>query len=326
MANSLNGFLEVYAYKTIPAFIANMPPRDMYTEDFDSSIAQQGTAVITRIPTTVFGSSLNNLDSGWESQNATSSAVTVNLATSGGDHKFTTTQWATIGEQQLFNTFGGMLSARVANGITISLMNNVTTASFANVVTVNSSSLFSFTGSNSLQSVATSLSNLEIPQGNRYVVINPNAYQNLTSQLYQQYVYGDQSIVRYNGYQKADGTIINSANPGLYMAGFNAFPYARIGANGSLPYGGGKVAANGGLFGFAGHKSGLAFAARTPITQDIPLMETYNYTDPTSGFPVQFILAFDTAAPAIRLGVYSLFGSAVGNTNAIVPLISASGV
>lgn len=329
IANSLSGFLQVYAYKSLPAFLADLPPRDLFVENFDDSIANEGTAVVTRIPTTVFGGSLNNLDAGWANQSATASAVTVTLGTKGLDHTFNVTQWATIGEQQLLNTFANVLAKQVANGIAVSIMNNVTNSVYTNSVTVASSSLFTFTGSNSLQAISTTLDNLEIPQSERYAILTPNAYQSLIGSqgVYQQYVYGDPTIIRYNGFKDADGKALNSSNPGMYLAGFNTFKYARLNANtAKTPYGGATVSTNGGIIGFAGNKAGLAFAARTPVTINNPLVQTYTVVDPTSGFPLQFILAFDPSLPGWRVGVYSLFGSAQGNTNAIVPILATSGV
>jgi hypothetical protein len=43
--NSLAGFLAVYAQKSLTAFLADMPPRDLFTENFDDSIATGGVSV-----------------------------------------------------------------------------------------------------------------------------------------------------------------------------------------------------------------------------------------------------------------------------------------
>ena len=322
--NSLSGFLQVYAYKSLPAFLADMPPRSLFTEDFDSSIATVGTAVVTRIPTTVYSNSLNDLSLGWQNQTVTASSVTVTLATKGTDHKFNVTDWATIGEQQLLNTFANVCAKNTANGIAVSLFNLVTASQYTNTISIASMSNFTLTGSSGLQGIGATLDNLEIPQGERYAILTPNTYQAMIGQLYQTYVYGDQSLVRYNGFKNADGSIVNSTNPGLFAAGFNVFKYARLNSNTAiLPYGG--VVGGTTLAGFAGNKAGIAFAARVPVPINDPLFQTYTVIDPTSGFPLQFILALDPSIPGYRIGVYSLFGSAVGNTNAIVPILTTSG-
>jgi hypothetical protein len=246
--NSLAGFLQVYAYKALPAFVADLPPRDLFTENFDDSIATVGTAVITRIPTTQFGG-LNNLANGWESAAASASAVTVNLSSLGHDHLFDLTQWATVGEQQILNTFSNVLGKQVANGIAVNVMNNVTSSFYTNTVTLATSSLFTLTGATGMQGISNVLDNLEIPQSERYAVLTPNTYQALVSSnsVYQTLVYGDPTIVRYNGFKDADGKAINSANPGLYIAGFNTFKYARLNSTtATLPYGGDVVTSQGG--------------------------------------------------------------------------------
>ena len=99
-SNNINGVLQVYAFKSIPAFAADLPPRDLYTENYDESVAQVGSSVTTRVPTSQFGA-LNDLSNGWEKQQATSSAITATLKMLGHDHQFNVTEWDTIGEQQL---------------------------------------------------------------------------------------------------------------------------------------------------------------------------------------------------------------------------------
>lgn len=317
--NSLAGFLQVYALKSLPAFAADLPPRDLWTENFDSAIASEGTAVVTRIPTTVFGS-LNDLSSGWESQQASASAVTVTLKTKGHDHIFDLTQWATVGEQQLLNTFTNILAKQVANGITANVINNVSSSFYTNTYTVNSSSVYALADQ---QAIGAKLDNLEIPQSDRYVIMNPTAYQSMIGGMYQTYVYGDPTVVRYNGFKDVNGNALNSSNPGLYVAGFNTFKYPRF-TNSNLPYGGDYYTSGDTLIGFAGNKAGIAVAARTPVTVDTPLVQSYTVIEPTSGWPIQFIMAFDTSKPGWRIGIYTLFGSAQGNPKAIVPILSKS--
>lgn len=334
-ANSLNGFLQVYAYKTIPAFAADLPPRDLFTENFDASIANEGTAVITRIPTTVFGN-MNNLATGWEAQQATASQISATLATLGHDHEFNVTSWATIGEQQLLNTFTNILAKQVANGISVNVFNNVTNSFYTNTAYVASSSAFNFTnslvtstgtGSSGLQSISTLLDNLEIPQAERYAILNPTAYQGLVSSngLYNTLNYGNYDLIRYNGFKDVDGKAINSSYPGVNLAGFNIFKYPRINTTTAIrPYGGDVYSGGNVLAGFVGNKAGLVVAARVPITFQAPWMTTYTAMEPTSGFPLQFLLALDPSLPGVRLGIYTLFGSAQANPNAIVPIISRS--
>jgi hypothetical protein len=321
--NSLNGIIEQFVFKSIVTPFANMPPRDIWTENFDDAIAQDGQVVHAHQNTTVYGS-LNDLANGWESTQATASNYQATLSTVGKDHLINVTDWSTIGEQRILDTFG-TLGRQVANGVTVKVMNLVTQSYFTNTVTVPSSSLFNFTGSNGLQSIATTLDNLENDQDQRYCILTPNAYQGLVSSngVYNFINYGGTEIIRGNGFKDVDGSDVNSAHPGIELAGFDIYKYPRLGTLGKLPYGGDKVS-NSTLIGFAGVKSGLFVANRVPIPQNAPLYQSYVYTDPTSKFSYQYIMAFDTSKPGWRFGIYTLMGCAAANPNAIVPILTQS--
>ena len=327
--------LQVYAFKSIPAYAADMPPRNLFMLNFDESVGTVGQSVTTRVPTTQFGSTANNLANGWGNTQPSSSNITATLAAKGYDHPFNVTTWDTIGEGQLVNTFAHILQKQVANNIFIDAVNLVTGSVFTNTCFVQSSSLFNLTGAlntagtvgaglnTGLQSVGTLLDELEIPQVNRYTMLNPVAYQGMLSGIYQTYVLGNDRAIVGNGF--AGATDRNQAWPGIDVAGFNVFKHPRINANtAKLPYGGATASFAGPnpLAGWAGVEAGLVLAARPMELAPSPLMSAVSVIDPTSGFPLTYILAFDTSLPGWRLGVYSLYGVAAGNTNAIVPIYS----
>lgn len=324
-SNNIQTMLSVYAFKSIPAFAADLPPREIYTENFDEQIATVGQSVVTRVPTTSF-STLNDLGAnGWESQAASSSNITATLSMLGHDHIFNVTEWDTIGEAQLLNTFGNILGKQVANGLAVQVFNQVTSSYFTNTVTVNSASNFYYTGSTGLQAIATKMDNLEIPQAERYGIITPNAYQSLVASngIFEFLRVGGTEIIRENGYTSTR----NSAYPGVRLGGFNLYKSPRLTGGGTptLPYGGDKYTNSDKLLGFFGNKAGLVVAARSPNTINAPYVYSYVGTEPTSGFPFQFIAAFDTSKPAFRVGIYSLIGVAKANPYAIVPLLCTSG-
>lgn len=316
--NSLAGYLAVFAQKSLTAFLADMPARDMFTENFDDSIATGGVSVTTRIPTTIYGT-MNDLGtSGWESAQATSSAVTITLATKGHDHSFNVTEWATITPSMLESLYFPVIAKQTANGVVVDALNHVTSSVNVSGSSVNNASAFSLAGATgSLQSVARILDDNEIPVTDRYAILNPTAWQAMVSGMYQTYVWGDPTVIRTNGYSE------NATNRGLFVAGFNTYKYPRL--NGAvLPYGGDKVAPGGSdkLIGVAGHKQGLVMACRTPIDMNTGLIQSYTAVDPTSKLSIQVILAFDQSKPVWRIGTYILFGTAAGNTKAVVPILS----
>jgi hypothetical protein len=315
--NSLAGFLAVYAQKSLNAFLADMPPRDMFTENFDDSIEKGGISVTTRIPKTIYGS-LNDLgSSGWESAQATASAVTVTLATKGHDHSFSVTEWATITPSMLESLYFPVIAKQTANGVIVNALNNVTSSTYVTQSTVGAATGFSVSGvTGSMQEMAKILDVNEVPTTDRYCILNPTVWQAMVSGMYQTYVWGDPTVIRMNGYSEA------GSNRGLYVAGFNTFKYPRL-SGAALPYGGDSVApgTSDTLIGLAGQKQGLVMACRAPIDMNTGLIQSYTAVDPTSRLSLQVILAFDQSKPVWRIGTYILFGTAAGNPRAIVPLL-----
>jgi hypothetical protein len=322
--NVFSGIIEEFVFKSIVTPFANMPPRDIYTENFDDAIAQEGQVVHAHQNTTVYGA-LNDLANGWDNTPATASNYSASLKTLGKDHFIITTDWQTVGEQRILDMFGS-LGRNVANGITVNVLNNITTGSFPNFVSINSSSLFNLTGSSGLQSIGTTLDNLETDQDKRFFITTPNAYQALvaSSGVFQTLVYGGSEIIRGNGFKDVDGADVNSSHPGIHLAGFDIYKYPRLGTLGLVPYGGSQVSGDTSLIGFGGNRSALFAANRVPIPSNFPAVSTYTYVDPTSKFSLQYIMGLDFSKPGIRFGVYTLFGSAAANPNGMVRLITKS--
>ena len=324
--------LSVYAFKSVPVYAADLPPRNMFTLNFDESIGSVGQSVVTRVPFTQFGTTANNLANGWGNLQPSSSNVTATLQAKGYDHPFNVVTWDTIGESQILNTFAGILQKQVANNIFVDAANLVTSSTYTNTCYVQSSNLFNLTGSlitgvatgsTGLQSVGTLLDELEITQVDRYTMLNPAAYQGLISNIYQTYVLGNDRAVVGNGF--AGGSEKNQAWPGIDVAGFDVFKSPRINTNtAKTPLGGAVYGSNDTLAGWAGVPAGLVLAARTLELAPSPLMAAVPVIEPTSGFPLTYIIAFDTSLPGWRIGCYSLYGVAAANTNAIVPILSRS--
>jgi hypothetical protein len=316
-ANSLSGMLQVFAQKSLNAFLADMPPRELFTENFDETIANAGISVTTRIPTTVYGN-LNDLGTnGWESSQASSSAVTCTLATKGHDHAFSVTEWSTITPSILENLYFPTLAKQTANGVVTSVLSNVSSSIYTSAMT-GTPSAFQVTGAYSLQSCSLELTRNEVPQSDRYAIVSPAAYAGLTNGVLPTYVLGSPDVVRNYGYGD------NGSWQGLRLMNIPTFQYARF-YDAKLPYGGQKVAPGGSdkLVGVVGQKQGLVLATRTPIPMSTGLIQSYEATDPTSKISLQFVIAFDQSKPMWRIGTYVLFGSAAGNTKAIIPILSS---
>jgi hypothetical protein len=324
--------LAVYAFKSVPVYAADLPPRNLFTLNFDESIGTVGQQVVTRIPFTLFGSTANNLANGWGNLQPSSSNVTATLQAKGYDHVFNVVTWDTVGESQLLNTFANILQKQTANNLFVDVANLVTASVYTHYCSVSSSSQFNLTGAlfttpgtgnTGLQSVGTLMDELELTQVDRYALLAPTAYQGLISNIFQTYVLGNDRAVVGNGF--VAGTEKNQAWPGIDVAGFDVFKHPRINPNtATVPLGGATYSGTQTLAGWAGIPAGIVLAARPMEIAPSPLMAAISVVDPTSGFPLTYMLAFDTSLPGWRLGVYSLYGVAAANTNAIVPIVSAT--
>lgn len=309
--NSLQGYLAVFAQESLEQFVANMPNINLFTKNFDSEIANGGLSVTTRVSTTQW-STPNDLTQGWGDTSASSSAVVATLKLRDYDVVFDELQWTTITPQVLQNTYLPQMVKQLANGIVVDAINNVTTASYTNGITVASSSLFTVTGSTSVQYAATTLSNLEIPEEGRYGIVSPAIHQSLVAGILPTYIYGDDRAVKNN----------MAAN----LIGFQLMKYPRF-YNAALPQGGAKYT-NGTnkLVGMFGNEQGLVCAVRAPQEINNGLVQSATAVDPSSGLSLQVRWVYDVSQPAWRMAVVSIFGTAAGNTNAIIPVWSTSGI
>lgn len=314
-ANSLSGFLAVFAQQSLDAFIAGMPPINLFTKNFDTSIANGGVSVTTRIPTTSWGAANDLSTNGWASTAASASSITATLKERAYDIPFSELEFATITPQMLTNLYLPVMSKQLANSIVVDAIQNITSSYFTKTVTCNSSSLFTCTGSSSsLQAVATKLSNLEIPEEGRYAVVTPNVYEALSAYVMPTYIYGNSNAIQNYNAQK--------------LLNFDLYKYARLwttGSTGALkPLGGDIYTAGDKLVGFAGNASGLVAAMRSPIDVNNGLVQSATATDPSSGISLQTRLVYDVSKPMWRLAVVSVFGTAAGNPHGIVPIITTS--
>lgn len=307
-ANSLQGMLAVFAQDSLEQFVANMPKYSLFTTDFSATISNGGISFTTRVPTTVY-STANDLTNGWASTAASSSAVTGTLKIRDFDHVFNELEWNTMTPQVLQNTYFKQMGKQLANSIIVDALNNVTSSVYTNTITVNSSSNFTLTGSNSLQAGATLLDNLEVDTQDRYALITPNIYQALAGQVTQTYIYGDSSVVK------------NYAMPNI--AGFDTVKYPRF-INATKPAGGDSYGNSDKLVGVLGNKAGLVAAVRAPLEVNTDLVASSTVVDPTSGLSLQLRIINDISKPGYRIAVVSIFGTAAGNTKAIVPVLTQS--
>ena len=305
MANSLAGFLAVYAQKSLDQFIADMPLISRFTTDFSDSITNGGTSVTTRLPISNYGTPNDTALNGYLAAEASASAVTITLKQRDYTHDFTELQWATITPQIIQNTFLPSMVKQLANGIVVDALNLVTASVFTNTLTVASSSLFTSTN---VFNASNKLTTAEVPFNDRMMILSPNAYQAMIGSVNPAYVYGATTAIQdYHG---------------IKLGGFDPIlEYPRLVATQTFN-GGAKYSQTDKLVGIAAQKQGLCVAMRAPVDVNNGLVQTATATDPTSGVSIQVRVMYDIPRAVWKLAVTSIYGVAVGNPKAIVPILS----
>ena len=225
MANSLAGFLSVYAQESLPQLIAQAPILASFTTDFSSELASGGTSIVTRVPTTTL--TANDTDAnGYVALAATASSVTVTLKQRDITHAFSELEWQN--SSQLINTFVPSMFKGLINYVANDVCSLVLSSNFASEFT---SSAGAFSGS-AVTRLAQVLSTANVPAEDRTLVILPTYKETLVNTVNQAYF------------------INPSANTSVY-AGLTIQEYSNIPSTNNLK-------------GFAAHKSAIAIATRVP--------------------------------------------------------------
>lgn len=305
--NLLQGFLAVYAQKSLEQFVAEMPLITRWTTDFSDSIANGGVSVTTRLPISVFSAPNDTAANGYAAMDASSSAVTVTLKQRDHTMDFTELEWATVTPQVIQNTFLPSMTKQLANGIVVDALNTLT----GSVITTQLSA--SALNSQSVFSASAVMTKAEVPFSDRMIIATPEAYQNLIGSINPAYVYGATTAIQdYHG---------------IKLGGFDPIiEYPRLSGTGSAQgahYTG--VFTNTKLAAFALQKQAICVAMRAPVDVNNGLVQSATATDPSSGISLQVRIMYDIPRGVWKLAVTSIYGVALGNKAAVLPIVTPNG-
>lgn len=225
MANSLAGFLSVYAQESLPQLIAASPVLSGFSTDFSAELATGGTSLVTRIPTTTLTANDTEAN-GYAALAASSSAVTVTLKQRDITHAFSELEWQNA--TQLVATFAPSMIKGLINYVSNDVLSVVTLANYSTTL---SSSAAGFSGS-AVTKCAQLLSTANVPAEDRTMVILPTLKETLVNSVNSAY------------YFQPNNTSTN-------YAGFVINEYSNIPTTNNL-------------VGVAAHKSAIALATRIP--------------------------------------------------------------
>ena len=303
-ANSLSGFLAVYAEQSLKQFIAKAPLFNAWSTDFSPTIAGGGLSVTTRLATTGWTANRTDLN-GYTSQAASASSVTMTLIQKDVTDSFSDLEWATATPQVLLNTFLPGQIDTLVNTIAVDVFSNATTGSGFNTSTgyITTSSIAAAGNLNfaSASKIANVLDNQFVPRENRSLIVAPDSHYALISSINPSYIYGSTAAIQ--EYQSNR------------IAGFAEYSYAGIKDS---PYNVAAQSKTTGLYGLGCHKSGFVMAMRAPIEVNSGLVQTMTVSEESSGVSIQARISYLQQYGQWQVSTTAIYGTNVGNANGIV--------
>lgn len=297
MANTLSGInLAQIANDTLDYLSYEFHPLRAFVRDFSTDIAQKGTSVTTRVPSST---TTQDLSDGYDVTDMTSTAKTITLDKFKGHVMgFTDLEVSKAGNVDwLQSVFIAPALESVLNVVMDDLLALVVAATY------NSPAAEVITAANfdvdEVADLAADLSTVKVPKSERALLLPPTYYASIQK---------DTIVQDASSYGSADAVRDHAVRR---IHGFNAFEYSDIPTNSEN------------LAAIALHPSALLLAARQPATPADPGLQVENVTDPTTGLPLQFRAWYDPDLGSYKVSIGTLYGVAAGNTTALKRITSA---
>jgi hypothetical protein len=295
MANTINTnnglSLTVIAQEALPFLNPIAAKLDLFSTDFSGEVGAVGAAVATRIVTPMTASSYD-ATTGYASVAGTTTAVTTTL----NNHTyrtvaFTPVEMATIGIDKLTQTYIAPAIAAVGNEVVKQLYTLATATNYPVASYSGSAGGFNYAAILSGSQVL-DLSGSNAP---RATVLNPRLYMPVVSELKQNYVIGDSTVIRNGELGLLDNswTVKDSLLP----------------SNGQ------------GLAGFVAGKDAFAIATRVPPAPG-PGVEVENIVGP-GGLTLQVQRYYVNHLGQYHITVGLIWGVAKGNGSSLVRFIDS---
>ena len=297
MSNSLAGVnVAQIAQKTLDTMVAKLPVVNLFSTDFSSDVAVEGSSVTTRIaqqPTA------GSLETGYadNEQASNCSAVTITLGdVTGFVIGFTDSEWSksSINIDEIFVKPGvNAVSGKVVNDA----LKLVTNAKFG--AAVYNSNVSGVLTVDDVAEMAGDLSDSNVPSDDRFLLVRPTLFTDLCKDDAVKYManYGDASALKMR-------EIPN-------LGGFKVAEYSGIPSNSEN------------LIGMVGHKSAIVIATRVPATPEPFNGEVANVTDPESGLTIQVRKWYSADKGKHYLSMGIIYGVKEANTTALGRIVSA---
>lgn len=284
--SSLND--KLIAEAALQAFTAELAPVNVFSTSYSAEVVRRGATVevplVASITATTFADS-------YESDGGTLNKVTITL----DQHKIATvslsdTEFSKSSAADLVK-FASQQGKAVAQAVIENVWSLlVTTASSAAQYTASLTGLTTLSLAN-VRTLRKAMSNSNVPQDNRALVLDPDLYDGLLSTVSDASVFG------------ARDALVDGRTPRVY--GFNVFESTIIPANGIS------------LKGFAIHPNAVALAVRALEPQaPSEYLAATTVTDPQSGLALGYRRHFSAATGKHYVSFSAVWGSAKALTGA----------
>lgn len=296
LSNTLNGVnMTVIAQQALDVLQDINIPLGAFTTDFSPEVANEGSAITTRVVT---APTAGDLSGGYAAavQNTTTTAKTVTLGTfEGAVFGYTDSEWS----KSSVNLFDQVIQPgvnAVVNGMIDDALALCTTTNYGAASFTGAASTFD---ADDVADLAQVLTTAKVPRNGRSLIVGPTYYAALAKDnaIQASYAYGGAEAIRENRVPRVHG--------------FDVIEYTDIPSNSEN------------LVGIACARQGIIIAARTPAIPDMFPGMIENVTDPASGLTLQIRKWYSPDDGRHYLSIGAIWGVAVGVSGNLKLLASA---
>jgi hypothetical protein len=296
MANTLGGVnLTIIAQDSLTTLLAEFPLISKFSTNFGGDIASRGEAVTTRLANSVSVTDIGA--NGYAKSDVTSVAKTVTLS----NHKgfvmgFSDGEVAKGGYDLLRRTFIRPAAHAVSKAVLDDMFALVTAGNYSS--TGYNSTVAAF-DADSVASISQTLTDLDVPQAGRLLIVKPSLYTSLAKDdaIQAQYASGTNAPLTENLLPRIHGFEVNQ---------YSAFP---------------ATITN--LKGIAVSPEAFLIATRQPALPTNWYGDVAAATDEKSGLTVQVREWYDGTTGEQKLSMSILYGIAIGNPNCLTKIIAS---
>ncbi|CAB4147299.1 hypothetical protein UFOVP510_22 [uncultured Caudovirales phage] len=301
MSNTLNGLTsDIIAQATLPALLPGLAKLQTFSTDFSAEVATSGETVVTRKPGTFTASTWNSEDK-YLSSNASTTPISVTM----GDPsyvqvEFTPKEAAKIGFDRLRQIFIEPIAHAVVKSMTADALSKIVNDGVLNSNAIVLANASDFDRAD-VVAIAKKMSGNNLPEMGRSLHLGVDLFYNLIADntVAQAFSIGGSEVIKNN----AIGTLHGLSVYESQQIGDQAYDISST------------------LKGVAATKSAFMVVSRAPAVQASTYADIASATDPATGFTFTISSWFNQDEGLHKLRCEWLFGTAILEKKAIIPVL-----